>query len=189
MADDARIEFLARGAAFEWMKPLWALDASLGWGDERGIRKQQEDNLTTIIDHALRLALMEAKKENESLDRNLTRAIRGSALFEKKCRLQEIQVAAALPPARKLRAVLAFYARRVHYSGTPRPVVVDGGAKARDALDTDHPDEILRRAEQSADLKAELAVVRREIKYLRHYGNKDCTAMADEAMETGAMES
>lgn len=28
----------------------------------------------------------------------------------------------------------------------------------------------------------------REIKYLRHYGNKDCTAMADEAMEKGELD-
>ena len=30
--------------------------------------------------------------------------------------------------------------------------------------------------------------LRKEIEYLRHYGNKDCTAMADEAMEEGRMD-
>lgn len=29
----------------------------------------------------------------------------------------------------------------------------------------------------------------REIRYLRHYGNKDCTAMADAAMENNELES
>lgn len=29
----------------------------------------------------------------------------------------------------------------------------------------------------------------REVRYLRHYGNKDCTHMADEAMARGDMES
>ena len=34
----------------------------------------------------------------------------------------------------------------------------------------------------------ELDSLRREIRYLRHYGNADCTAMADEAMEKGELE-
>ncbi len=29
----------------------------------------------------------------------------------------------------------------------------------------------------------------REIRYLRCYGNKDCTAMADEAMELGTLDT
>lgn len=36
--------------------------------------------------------------------------------------------------------------------------------------------------------EAEIAKLEREIKYLRHYGNKDCTAMAEEAMKNREME-
>lgn len=32
------------------------------------------------------------------------------------------------------------------------------------------------------------AALKREVRYLRHYGNKDCTAMADEAMARGDLE-
>lgn len=48
---------------------------------------------------------------------------------------------------------------------------------------------------QVSDLSAQLAAVKaradaaeREIRYLRSYGNKDCTAMADEGMRTNALE-
>jgi hypothetical protein len=34
----------------------------------------------------------------------------------------------------------------------------------------------------------ELDSLKREIRYLRHYGNTDCTAMADEAMEKDELE-
>lgn len=34
----------------------------------------------------------------------------------------------------------------------------------------------------------EKEALRREIRYLRHYGNRDCTAMADEAMGKGKLE-
>jgi hypothetical protein len=39
---------------------------------------------------------------------------------------------------------------------------------------------------QAAD---EIERLRREVQYLRHYGNKDCTHMADEAMKRGDMDS
>ena len=35
---------------------------------------------------------------------------------------------------------------------------------------------------------AEIERLRREIVYLRHYGNKDCTHMADAAMEESELE-
>lgn len=31
-------------------------------------------------------------------------------------------------------------------------------------------------------------VLEREVRYLRHYGNKDCTAMADKAMQEGELD-
>ena len=34
----------------------------------------------------------------------------------------------------------------------------------------------------------EIVRLRREVEYLRHYGNKSCTAMADEALERGDMD-
>lgn len=34
----------------------------------------------------------------------------------------------------------------------------------------------------------EIERLNREIRYLRHYGNKDCTHMADRAMADGAMD-
>lgn len=37
-------------------------------------------------------------------------------------------------------------------------------------------------------MREELFAYKREIAYLRHYGNKDCTAMADQAMEKGTMD-
>ena len=44
--------------------------------------------------------------------------------------------------------------------------------------------ECRERAESSriAELKAENAKLKREVEVLRLYGNKDCTAMADEAL-------
>ena len=38
------------------------------------------------------------------------------------------------------------------------------------------------------DAAYKIEQLEREIKYLRHYGNKDCTWQADEAMKIGAME-
>jgi hypothetical protein len=38
------------------------------------------------------------------------------------------------------------------------------------------------------NLERELAEAKREVMYLRHYGNKDCTHMADKAMADRTME-
>lgn len=41
----------------------------------------------------------------------------------------------------------------------------------------------------AADAGNELALLRKEVRYLRHYGNKDCTTMADDAMRRGELDS
>ena len=42
--------------------------------------------------------------------------------------------------------------------------------------------------EASADLVV-IAALRKEVRYLRQYGNKDCTAMADDAMRRDELDS
>jgi hypothetical protein len=37
-----------------------------------------------------------------------------------------------------------------------------------------------------ANLEVQITALRKEIAYLRHFGNKDCTALADEALANGA---
>lgn len=49
-------------------------------------------------------------------------------------------------------------------------------------------DGIVVNAYQEERKMNELDRLRREVRYLRHYGNKDCTAMADEAMGKGELE-
>lgn len=39
------------------------------------------------------------------------------------------------------------------------------------------------------DLLTEIWELEREVLYLRHYGNKDCTAQADEAIANGEIEN
>jgi hypothetical protein len=48
-------------------------------------------------------------------------------------------------------------------------------------LDTDEVD-------TDPDPDPEVLALRREVRYLRHYGNKDCTRMADEAMARNELE-
>lgn len=43
-------------------------------------------------------------------------------------------------------------------------------------------------AMEAGQLRGRLAQLEREVEYLRHYGNKDCTAMADKAMADGTMD-
>lgn len=42
--------------------------------------------------------------------------------------------------------------------------------------------------ELAAERDVEIEKLRREVEYLRHYGNKDCTAMADDAMSKGTLD-
>lgn len=61
------------------------------------------------------------------------------------------------------------------YLGDPiRAVIVEN-------LDTGEPD-------RDADPDIEVRALRKEIRYLRHYGNKDCTRMADEARARNELE-
>ena len=39
------------------------------------------------------------------------------------------------------------------------------------------------------DAATELVALRKEVRYLRTYGNKDCTAMADAAMQRNELDS
>lgn len=99
---------------------------------------------------------------------------RVSALFAA-CRAVDPEHARAVEERDALRSELHYYKGREKHFATVLGVA-EGGRYANDW------DSRLQR------LVNEAAALRREVRYLRAYGNKDCTKMAEDAMERRELE-
>jgi len=69
-----------------------------------------------------------------------------------------------------------------HLTLIPRPKKVTAPL-LKDVLDATEPPPIpIENPSTIKDLKDEILLLKKEILYLKHYGNKDCVAMAEKAM-------